>query len=90
MSITIELPPELDQDVKGIPDVQERVIEFLRDQANYEKWRKARYSEKAHRLLAESEAEAERMKAAGVPREEVFRQFFEAYDRIQAKLAEKQ
>ena len=47
MSITIELPPDLDQDVKGIPDVQERVIEFLRDQADYEKWRRARYSDEA-------------------------------------------
>ena len=44
MSITIELPPDLDQDVKQIPDVQERVIAFLRDQAEYEKWRRARYS----------------------------------------------
>lgn len=87
MSITIELPPDLDQDVKGIPDVQERVIEFLRDQADYEKWRRARYSEEAFQILDESKAEAERLKAEGVPREEVFRQFFEAYDRINAQIA---
>ena len=87
MSITIELPPDLDRDVKQIPDVQERVIEFLRDQADYEKWRRARYSDEAFQILEESKAEAERLKAEGVPREEVFRQFFEAYDRIDAQIA---
>ena len=89
MSITIELPPELDQDVKQIPDVQERVIEFLRDQADYEKWRRARYSDEARQILEESKADAERMRAEGVPREEVFRQFFEAYDRITRQIAER-
>ena len=89
MSITIELPPDLDQDVKQIPDVQERVIAFLRDQADYEKWRKARYSDEARQILEESKADAERMRAEGVPREEVFRQFFEAYDRITRQIAER-
>ena len=82
MSITIELPPDLDRDVKQIPDVQERVIEFLRDQVEYEKWRKARYSDEAFQILEESKVEAE-----GVPREELFRQFFEAYDRINTQVA---
>ena len=90
MSITIELPPELDQDVKQIPDVQERVIEFLRDQAEYEKWRKVRYSDEARQIVREGLVDAERDKAAGVSREESFRRFFEVYDRITAKLAEKQ
>ena len=89
MSITIELPPDLDQDVKQIPDVQDRVIEFLRDQADYEKWRRARYSDEARQILEESKADAERMRAEGVPREEVFRQFFEAYDRITRQIAER-
>ncbi len=75
MSITIELPPDLDRDVKGIPDVQERVIEFLRDQADYEKWRRARYSDEARQILAESKVEAERLKAEGVPREKLIEEF---------------
>ena len=75
MSITIELPPDLEQDVKQIPDVQERVIAFLRDQADYEKWRRARYSEEAFQILEESKAEAERLKADGVPREKLIEEF---------------
>ena len=82
MSITVELPPDLDQDVKRIPDVEKRVLSFLRNQVEHEKWRTARYSEQAVRLLEESKADAAQMKAEGVPREELFRRFFEAYDKV--------
>jgi hypothetical protein len=85
MSITIELPPDIDQQVRDIPDVEKRVLSFLLNQVEYEKWRKARYSEQAFRLLEESKADAARMKAEGVPREELFRRFFEAYDQIAEK-----
>lgn len=88
MSITVELPPDLEQQVKDIPDMGQRVVSFLRDQVEYENWRKSRYSDEARRLLAESKVEAEQLKAEGVPRAELFRQFFEAYDRIASRLAE--
>ena len=39
--------------------------------------------------MREGLADSERDKAAGVSREEAFREFFEVYDRITAKLAEK-
>ena len=82
MSITVELPPDLDQEVRGIPDLENRVLSFLRNQVEHEKWRKARYSEQALQLLEESKADAVRLKAEGVPREEMFRRFFEAYDKV--------
>jgi hypothetical protein len=82
MSITIELPPDLDQDVKGIPDVQERVIEFLRDQADYEKWRRARYSDEVRQILAESKVKAERLKAEGVPREKLIEEFLTLHNLV--------
>ena len=86
MSITIELPPDLEKDVRDIPNVEESVVSFLRDQAEYHKWRKARYSDEARRIVSDGLAEAERLKAAGVPREEMFRRFFAVYDEITAKL----
>jgi hypothetical protein len=89
MSITIELPPDLDQDVKGIPDVEKRILAFLRDQADYHKWRKQRYSERAMRILEESKAEAEQLKASGKSREELFEEFFEVYNRITEQVARK-
>ena len=89
MSITIELPPDLDQDVKGIPDVQERVVSFLRNQIEYEKWRKQRYSAKALRLVEESKAEAEQLRASGKSREELFEEFMVLHERITKQIAEK-
>ncbi len=61
-----------------------------RIQAEYHKWRKARYSDEACAIVREGLADAERDKAAGMTREEGFRRFFEVYDRITAQLAEKQ
>ena len=90
MSITVELPPDLDQQVRDIPDVQARVLTFLRDQVEYEKWRKERYSDEARAIVREGLEDAGRDMAAGLPREEAFRRFFEVYDRITAQLAEKQ
>ena len=89
MSITIELPPDLDRDVKGIPDVEKRVIEFLRDQADYEKWRRARYSDEAFQILEESKAEAEQLRASGKSREELFEEFMVLHERITRQIAEK-
>lgn len=89
MSITIELPPDVDQQVKEIPDVQERVVSFLRNQVAYEKWRKQRYSAKALRLVDESKVEAEQLRASGKSREELFEEFMVLHERITKQIAEK-
>ena len=86
MSITVELPPDVEQRVREIPDLNKRIATFLRDQADWEDWRHRRYSAKAQTIAAESLAEAEILKAQGVSREEMFREFFEVYDRISGAL----
>ena len=82
MSITVELPPEMEERVRQIPDLNQRVAAFLHDQADYEAWRERRYSAKARALAAESLAEAEKLKEEGIGREELFQRFFELHDRI--------
>jgi glutamyl-tRNA reductase len=89
MSITIELPPDVDQLVKEIPDVEQRVVSFLRNQVEYEKWRKERYSAKALRLVEETKAEAEQLRASGKSREELFEEFMVLHERITKQIAEK-
>ena len=89
MSITIELPPDVDQQVKEIPDVEQRVVSFLRNQVEYEKWRKQRYSAKTLRLVEESKAEAEQLRASGKSREELFEEFMVLHERITKQIAEK-
>ena len=83
MSITIELSPEVEERVKAIRDLDQRVADFLRGQAELEDWRKRRYSERARRLLDESR---EGVSKEQVGREELFRRFFELHDRITRKL----
>ena len=86
MSITVELPPDVEQRVRDIPDLNKRIAAFLQDQADWEDWRQRRYSTKAQAIATESLAEAEILKAQGASREEMFREFFEVYDRISRAL----
>ena len=85
MSITIELPPDVEDRVRAIHDLDRRVAAFLRGQAELEEWRKRRYSERARRLLEESRANAHELREQ-VSREELFQRFFELHDRITSKL----
>lgn len=82
MSITVELPPDIEAQVRSIPDLDQRVLSFLRSQVEYEKWRGGRYSEKARGIVSEGLGEAARMKAVGVSREEMFRRLFAVVDEI--------
>ena len=82
MSITVELPPDIEEQVRNIPDLNQRVLSFLRTQVDYEKWRTQRYSEKAQRIVSEGLLEADQLKSAGVSREEMFRRLFEIVDGI--------
>jgi hypothetical protein len=82
MNITVELPSELEAQMRPISDLDERLVAFFHNQAEYEQWRNARYSERARRLVKEGMEDAERLKAEGVPREELFRRFFAVLDKI--------
>ena len=81
-----ENPPDVEQRVRGLPDLNKRIVNFLRDQADWEEWRQRRYSAKAQVIATESLAEAEVLKAQGVSREEMFREFFEVHERISRAL----
>ena len=82
MSITVELPPDIEAQVRTIPDLDQRVLSFLRSQVEHEKWRGQRYSEKARSIVREGLSDAEQMKAQGVSREEMFRRLFAVFDEI--------
>ena len=82
MSITVELPPDIEAQVRTIPDLGQRVLSFLRSQVEYEKWRGQRYSEKTRSIVREGLGDAEHKRAAGVSREEMFRRLFAVVDEI--------
>jgi len=86
MSITIELPPDLEARVRVIPDLDKRVVQFLRTQTALEEWRNRRYSPEAREAAARAIAEAERLRASGMTREEAFEQLRSAHDEISKHL----
>jgi hypothetical protein len=79
MSITVELPPEIEAQVRTIPNLDQRVLSFLRSQVEHEKWREQRYSEKARSIVREGLSDTERMKTQGVSREEMFQRLFAVF-----------
>ena len=85
MSIAVELPPDVEDRVRAIHDLDRRIAAFLRGQAELEEWRKRRYSDRARRLLEENRANLHELREQ-VSREELFQRFFELHDRITAKL----
>lgn len=82
MSITVELPPDIEDRIRAIPDLSQRVAEFLRHQVGIEEWRARRYSPEAQAIVAVAEAEAARLGAEGVPRAQIFRELREAREEI--------
>ena len=84
MNITIELPPDLDLEsrVRVIPDLDQRVVDFLSNQADLEDWRSRRYSLEAQANVAEAMAEGARLGAEGMTREQAFRELRETREEI--------
>jgi hypothetical protein len=82
MSITIELPADIESRIRAIPDLEQRMVEFLRHQAALEEWRGRRYCPEAQTIVTDALAEAERLRQAGLPREQAFRELREAREEI--------
>jgi hypothetical protein len=86
MSITIDLPPDVEDRLRAIPDLDQRIAEFLRHQTSLEEWRERRYSPAARAVMAEAQAEADKLAAEGVSREQAFREWREARSEISEQL----
>lgn len=61
MTLTLDLPPELESGALQITDLKERLLLFVRQQVDLERWRSDRYSPQARRLVAESAELADAM-----------------------------
>jgi hypothetical protein len=77
MTLTLDLPPELERDAVQITDLKDRLLLFVRQQVDLERWRSKRYSSEAQRLVAASASVA-----AGMSQEEATAGFLGLQDRI--------
>jgi hypothetical protein len=82
MSVTLEIPAEIESAALRIPDLNERLLAFLRHQVELERWRESRYSSRTQQLVAQGLKEAEQMKAGGTSREEALELFKDVHTRI--------
>jgi hypothetical protein len=83
MTLTLDLPPDLERDAVQITDLKDRLLIFVRQQVDLERWRSRRYSPEARRLVAESAP-----LAAGMTQEEAAAGFLGLQDRITAAMKE--
>ena len=86
MSVTLDLPPELESAAMSIPDLNERLLLFVRQQVNMEQWRQSRYGASARGLLEQATLEAELARKAGVTREQAAADFEAVHSRITSQL----
>lgn len=61
MTLTLSLPADLESEVLRIPDLDQRLSSFVREQVALEKWRQKRYGDDARRMAQESLKDAATM-----------------------------
>ena len=86
MSITFDIPADVQAGVAGISDLDLRVALYLRHEARLEAIRRQRHSPQAREIVAEAVRQAEADKAAGFDPDESFAQLRQAHQDITTRL----
>lgn len=71
MTRTLELPDDLAAKVKDIPDLDERIVRFIKAEAVLHAQRQKRFSPETLELVRKAREAAEKMKADGFDRARV-------------------
>ncbi|MEA3207824.1 MAG: hypothetical protein QOE70_881 [Chthoniobacter sp.] len=86
MSITFDIPADVQAGVADISDLDLRVVLYLRHEVQMEAVRRQRHSPQARELVAEAVRKAEMDKVAGFDAEESFAQLRQAQQDITSRL----
>lgn len=86
MSMTFDIPSDVQAGVAGISDLDLRVALYLRHEAQMEVVRRQRHSPQAREIAAEAVRQAEEDKAAGFDWDNSFAQLRQAQKDITARL----
>lgn len=85
MSMTFDIPSDVQAGVAGISDLDLRVALYLRHEARLEAVRRQRHSPQARELVAEAVRKAETDKAAGFDWDDSFAQLRQTQQDITAR-----
>lgn len=86
MSMTFDIPSDVQAEVAGMADLDRRVTDFLRHEAQMESIRRQWHSAPAREIAAEAMRQAEADKAAEFNWGESFAQFRQAQQDLSARL----
>ena len=86
MTITFDVPSDVQESVSGIPGLSTRVALYLRHEAQLEKVRQQRHSAEARAIAERAVRQAERDQAAGFDWETSFAELQQRQQDITAKL----
>ena len=86
MSMTFDIPSDVQAGVAGISDMDLRVALYLRHEARLETVRRQRHSPQAREIVAEAVRQAEADKAAGFDWDDSFAQLRQTQQDITARL----
>ncbi len=86
MSITFDVPEDIQRQAEGIIGLNRRVTDFLRHEIEMEKIRRRRYSPRAREIVERALTEVERDKEEGFDRETSFKELIELHRKITEQL----
>ena len=84
-----EIPSDLATEAAQVPGIGVRLISFLRAEIAQNQKRLRRHSEEARELVREAQAEAEKLKAAGMTPEQARADFLVHYNEIMNQISAK-
>ena len=86
MSVTFDIPADVQRSVEGIPGLERRVTQFLRHEAELEAVRQGRHSARARELVERALTGVEADKAACPDRQQSFDELLALHQKFTAQL----
>ncbi len=74
-----DIPSDIAEEAARVPGIGVRLVSFLRAEIAQNQKRLRRHSEEARELVEQAKAEAEKLKAEGITREQVMESFEKKY-----------
>lgn len=74
-----DIPSDIAEEAARVPGIGVRLVSFLRAEIAQNQKRLRRHSEEARELVEQAKAEAEKLKAEGITREQVMESFEKNY-----------
>ena len=90
LTLTLDLPEDLQEAAQKIGDLKERVESYVEQQVAFEQWQAKQYSPSVQAIAEEAERQAAEMRKTGFDRQAEGQKFLEVWDKLAASNTETQ